>query len=147
MYVGIVGKDENAEHTGELNIIPNNRFLSEVVKKEELRAVSYRKETFRIPFRAKDFGMPFSEFVQRLDAHLAEQLPLRTAKQVGHYRSFIGCRYKADYGYDDKGGAYVEVSFIGRSFRISDTKRGIVAFVESLKGVAPTESGIEVAVE
>lgn len=146
MYVGIVGKDENAEHTGELNIIPNNRFLAELVKKEELRTVSYRKETFRIPFRSKEFPIAFAEFAERLEEYLKDHLPLRTAKQVGHYRSFIGCRYKADYGYDDKGGAYVEISFIGRSFRIPETKKGIVSFVESMKAVKP-ESGIEMETE
>lgn len=136
MCVGIVGKDENAEHTGELNIIPNNRFLSEVVKKEELRAVSYRKETFRIPFRPKEFGMPFSEFVEKLDAYLTEHLPLRTAKQVGHYRSFIGCRYKADYGYDDKGGrvrgSVVHLTFVP-DFRYEEGNRGIRGVPEGFR--------------
>ena len=89
LYVGIVGKDENTEHTGELHIIPNNRFITDAVKKEELRTVSYRKETFRIPFQRADFDMPFSEFLEKLEAYLDEQLPLRTAKQVGNYRSFI----------------------------------------------------------
>lgn len=144
LYVGIVGKDENAEHTGELILIPNNRFLAELVKKEELRTVSYRKETFRIPFRSKDFSVGFAEFSERLEAYLKEHLPMRTAKQVGHYRSFIGCRFKADYGYDDKGNAYAEISFIGRSFRIPETKKGIVAFVESLKaGITETGPGFE----
>lgn len=112
LYVGIVGKDENTEHTGELHIIPNNRFLMDAVKKEELRTVSYRKETFRIPFQSQDFDMPFSEFLQKLEAYLDEQLPLRSAKQVGNYRSFIGRRYKEDFGYDDKGVAHVDILFI-----------------------------------
>ena len=103
------------------------------MKKEELRTVSYRKETFRIPFRSKEYSVGFQEFSERLETYLKEHLPMRTAKQVGHYRSFIGCRFKADYGYDDKGNAYAEISFIGRSFRIPETKKGIVAFAESLK--------------
>lgn len=108
--------------------------------------MSYRKETFRIPFRSKEFPIPFAEFAERLEEYLKDHLPLRTAKQVGHYRSFIGCRYKADYGYDEKGGAYVEISFIGRSFRIPETKKGIVSFVESMKG-AKGVSGSETETE
>lgn len=131
--MGIVGKDETAEHTGELYLIPNNRFFSDFVKKEELRSVSYRKESIRIPFRSSEFGIGFEEFAKRLEKHLEDALPLRSAKQVGNYRSFIGCRYKADYGYDDKGFAYAEISFIGRSYRMHETKKDIVAFVESLK--------------
>lgn len=143
LYVGIVGKDENAEHNGELHIVPNNRFFSSSVKKEELRTVSYRKERVRIPFRNKDFPFPFAEFSRKLEEYLGEHLPLRTAKQVGHYRSFIGSRYKADYGYDEKGNAFVEIAFIGRSFRIPEAKKGIMAFVESLKtGAVATETDV-----
>ena len=117
-YTGIIGRDERSEHTGELHILPNGKFFTDPVKKQELNVTSYRKHTLEIPYNPETFSDSFDVFLVKLEGFLNTKLPLRSAKGVGNYTSFIGCKYKLDFHYNDISSVHVCLSFVGRSNKI-----------------------------
>lgn len=139
LNVGIVGRDENTEHTGMLHVIPNSRFILDGVQKEELSSTSYRCEKIDIPFDPFEFNVPFDTFMQELEAFLSKNLKVRTMKQVGNYRSFAGTQYKLEFSYSVRGKLLITVRFIGKAGHLSDAAKKIVGFVES-KRAKPVES-------
>lgn len=131
-YVGIIGKDEDGEHTGQLYFVPGNRFLMEPVRREELKTTGYRRESVEITYRRRDFSVNFPVFVEKLTEYLDGHLPLRTLGNVGNFRTFIGYRYKLDFD-GHKDGVLVRVDFVGKPIKNTPAKHGIFAFVEGLR--------------
>lgn len=115
LNVGLVGRDANTEHTGTLHVIPNSRFVLDIVQKEELSSTSYRLEQIEIPYDPDNFHVSFEVFLQSLEAFLSKNLKVRTIKQVGNYRSFAGTAYKLDFAYTNRGKMMVTVQFVGKA--------------------------------
>lgn len=133
LNVGIVGRDENTEHTGTLHVIPNSRFILDSVQKEELSSTSYRCEKIEIPFDPSDFNIAFDAFLQNLEDFLSKNLKVRTVKQVGNFRSFAGTQYKMDFSYSNRGKLIVTVRFIAKAGHLSDMAKKIIIHVESMR--------------
>lgn len=131
--VGILGKDNNGESTGQLFVIPNNKFLTEPVRKEELRSASVMRDFFAIPYKNDWFPGSFADFMKELTAFLDTVFPLGSRKNIGNYQSYIGHRYKVDYEYKDDKCLFINLSFIGKSDKNRENIGKIIAFVESKK--------------
>lgn len=134
LNVWLVGRDANTEHTGTLHVVPNSRFILDIVQKEELSSASYRLEQIEIPFDPHDFHVSFEVFLKNLENFLSKNLKVRSIKQVGNYRSFAGTAYKLDFTYTNRGKMMVTVQFVGKAWHLSDATKNIVVFIESMRG-------------
>lgn len=131
--VWILGKDNTWESTGQLFIIPNNKFLTEPVRKEELRSTSVIRDLFAIPYKNEWFDSTFTEFMKELVSFLDRVFPVGNRKNSGNYQSYIGHRYKLDYEYKDDKCLFINLSFVGRSDKNRENIGKIIDFVESKK--------------
>lgn len=66
LSVGIMGKSPRGENTGELFLVPNHKFLSDVVQKQELRPDSIFKDEIEIPYIPENFIVSLDEFLREL---------------------------------------------------------------------------------
>jgi hypothetical protein len=131
--VGILGKDNTGESTGQLFVIPNNKFLTEPIRKEELRSTSAMRDFFSIPYKNEWFPGSFADFMKELTTFLDDTFPVGNRKNVGNYQSYIGHRYKLDYEYEGDKCLSIKLSFIGRSDKNGENIAKIINFVESKK--------------
>ena len=131
--VGILGKDNTGESTGQLFIIPNNKFLTEPVRKEELLSTSVMRDLFSIPYKNEWFTGSFIDFMKELVVFLDDTFAVGNRKNIGNYQSYIGHRYKLDYEYKDDKCLFINLSFIGRSDKNRENIAKIIGFVESKK--------------
>lgn len=66
LSVGILGKDDRGENTGELHIVPSNKFITDVVHKKEVTPNAIFKDFMEIPYYPEKFILPFPEFMKEL---------------------------------------------------------------------------------
>ena len=128
--VGVLGKDNNGESTGQLFIIPNYKFLTDSVRKEELQTSSVMRDFFEIPYRNEYFEGTFADFLKELKVFLDTILPIGNRKNVGNYQSYLGHRYKLDYEYKENECLFINLSFIGKSEKNRENIAKIIAYVE-----------------
>lgn len=133
--VGIIGKDADGESTGQLDIIPNYRFLTESVRKEELGANEIIRDFFYIPYKKEWFEWGFDTFIEDLRKHLDLVFSLGNRRNVGHYQSYIGHRYKIDYEYKEEKCLYIHLTFLGTSAKNKRNIERIISWVERKKKV------------
>lgn len=138
-HVGLLGKDGNGENTGELFTIPNHKFITEIVEKEDLRSGSIVRDEIKIPFSKKDFTLPFEEFMKNLRVFLDETFPMKNTKNVGNYQSYIGHKYKIDFSYLDDKCVTIEIRFVGKPEHNIKNKEKIIGFVDTQ--IEHSESG------
>jgi len=132
LFVGIIGKDDYGEHLGQLYIIPNYKFLTEIVKKEELKIDSYKIETLDIYYTKEDYKKEFGVFFALLEDYLESVLPMRGIKKVGFFKSFAGYRYKMRIETKEKY-IIIKISFIGKPEKLLDIKTQILNFADGEK--------------
>lgn len=131
LSVGLVGRDSHGENTGKLYEIPTHRFLTDIIRKEELDLESIKKELVKIPFHPNEFAVDFPTFLKDFQVFLNSIFPLRNRSNVGNYQTFIGHRYKMDYDYvEDR---YIEIilRYVGNQKKNLERKQKIITFVES----------------
>lgn len=135
LNIGIVGKDENGEHNGQLYKVPNAKFLTDIVRREEITLHAYKLEKISIPYKYELYSMSFDEFTSRLCNFLDTLLSVRTLYNAGNYKTFIGYKYKLRFQYLEKptDGIVVKVFFVEKAENISSLEKNILSFVESLK--------------
>lgn len=132
LYIGIAGKNKFGENTGEFFLIPNNQVRLNVITKVNLSRETYTRSSLIIPYDAKLFPDSFDETVQKIQTFLNNLLPLRAASQVGHFKTYIGVRYKMGYDYkDDK--SLIRIGYLTSRTEEMETKRQILSFIENLK--------------
>lgn len=101
--IGLLGKDNDGDSTGKLFVIPSHRFLTEIIRKEDLHTNSIKKEILKVPFKQQDFSVDLATFLKELEAFLNTLLPLINRKNSGNVQTYIGHRYKMDIDYfEDK---------------------------------------------
>jgi hypothetical protein len=130
LYVGILGKDENGENTGQLFLLPNNTFITQIVKKEELRLTGYKLERLSVRYNIGCMNIDFETFIRELGKYLDNQLPLRNMSQVWNFRSYAGYRYKIAYT-SDKDGIICEISYVSRPVKRSKIQEDIFIFLHA----------------
>lgn len=129
--VGILGKDNDGDSSGKMYEIPSHRFITETVRKEELKTTSIRKELIKIPYKTTEFDIAFHEFLDELRKHMDIFLPLCNRKNAGNYQTYIGYRYKLDIDYLEEKCIIITVWIVGKWENNVENKEKIIEFVES----------------
>lgn len=65
--IGLLGKDCDSDSTGRLFVIPSQKFLTEIIRKEDLHTNSIKKEILKVPFKQQDFSVDFVTFLRELE--------------------------------------------------------------------------------
>ncbi len=132
--VGILGKDANGESTGQLYMVPNFKFLSENIRKEQIGSDEIMRDFFQIPYKKEWFDTEFDTFMEELKKYLDTIFPMGSRKNIGNYQSYIGYRYKLDYEYREDKCLMIQLSFVGKPDRNHRNMEKIIAFIEGKKG-------------
>ncbi len=133
LYVAIAGKDEDGEYNGKLHRIPNMFFASGRTEIQELKNDDYRRVVLNVVYTREKFEDNFENWLAKVRAFLEEHLPSRTWERVGHFKGYLGLKYKLNYDYNDRGEVVVRISFIARPPKNVEQKEKILEFIESLR--------------
>lgn len=131
--IGIVGKDNDGDSTGKFYEIPNHKFITETLRKEDLKTESIRKELLKIPYETTKFSISIEEFLNKLSEYLDKILPIRNRKNAGNYQTYIGYKYKMDIDYLEDKCIIITVGLVGRWEDNVNHKKQIISFVESFR--------------
>lgn len=131
--IGLLGKDNDGDSTGRLFVIPSHRFLTEIIRKEDLHANSIKKEILKVPFKQQDFSVDFATFLQELEAFMNTLLPLINRKNSGNFQTYIGHRYKIDIDYFEDKCIMITIGMVGKWEQSVEYKRKITEFVERFR--------------
>jgi Mechanosensitive ion channel len=136
LTTSIAGKDEHGDFDGGLHHIPNSKFITEVVQRQEIKNNNYRRVTLQALYSNELFKDGFSLWLTNLKEHLDIALIKRSLKDVGNYKSYAGIKYKLHYDYNDDGEIVVSISFISRTKHAVLRKEEIIEYIENTKRVA-----------
>lgn len=137
LYMGISGKNDFGENTGEFYIIPNHQIWTNPVVKVDLSLDNVTKHSLTLVYDGTNFLLPFDEFIQELEAFLLGLMPIKAASQVSYFKSYIGVRYKIDFTYDKDGKPCVWIWFVAKRSDWIRIKKAILSFVEAKKSFDP----------
>lgn len=140
LYVGISGKNDFGENTGEFYIIPNHQIWTNPVVKVDLSLDNVTKHSLTLVYDGANFLLPFDEFIQELETFLLGLMPIKAASQVSYFKSYIGVRYKIDFTYDKDGKPCVWIWFVAKRSEWVRIKKAILSFVEAKKSFDPVLS-------
>jgi len=132
MNIGIVWRDENWENNWQFYRVPNYKFFSDIIKKEDISLHKYKKEDIIIFYKKDDFSISFDEFIEKLSEYLEESLPKRTINNVWNFKTFIWYKYKMRFEYE-KEFLKIKISFIVRPRNIFQIEKWLFSFIESIK--------------
>ncbi|MFC2695517.1 MAG: hypothetical protein ACFN4U_00505 [Candidatus Absconditicoccaceae bacterium] len=133
LYMGVSGKNDFGENTGEFYIIPNHQIWTNPVVKVDLSLDNVTKHSLTLVYDGTNFLLPFDEFIQELEAFLLGLMPIKAASQVSYFKSYIGVRYKIDFTYDKDGKPCVWIGFVAKRSEGVRIKKAILSFVEAKK--------------
>ncbi len=133
LNIWLIGRDENGENNGQFYRVPNYKFFTESIKREDISLHKYKKEEVILLYAKKDYEISFDEYMEKLTWYLDEILPKRNMSSVWNYKTYIGYKYKIKFQYDEKEHLMVKVRFIVRPRNIFEIEKWIFSFVESLK--------------
>lgn len=140
LYMGISGKNDFGENTGEFYIIPNHQIWTNPVVKVDLSLDNVTKHSLTLVYDGANFLLPFDEFIQELETFLLGLMPIKAASQVSYFKSYIGVRYKIDFTYDKDGKPCVWIWFVAKRSDWIRIKKAILSFVEAKKSFDPVLS-------
>lgn len=131
LSVWIMWKSPRWENTWELFLVPNHKFLSDVVQKQELRPDSIFKDEIEIPYSFEKFNVSLEEFLKELRIFLWDNFPLKNANNVGNFVTYIGHRYKLDFYYHEDKYTAILIKFVWKVKENQQKKEIIVKFVDT----------------
>lgn len=129
--VWVLGKDNDGDSTGKLLEIPSHKFITETVRKEELKTTSIRKELIKIPFNTHEFDMELHDLLDALRKYMDTFLPLCNRKNAWNYQTYIGYRYKLDIDYLEDKCIIITIGIVWRWERNVENKEKIFEWIES----------------
>lgn len=132
-YTGIAGRNEFGESTGQSFVIPNNQIRSHPIVRLDLRQDAITRVSLKIPYSYDLYGMSFDDFSCQLKTYLDDLLPVKSAANVSHFKSYIGTRYKMDFSYEKDGILIVRIGFITKRSESFPLKSQIISFLECIK--------------
>ncbi len=138
LNIWVIWKDKNWEHNWQLYRIPNFKFFSEVIKREEISLNKYQKEEMIIYFNKEEFDISLKEFIEKLEIFLNENLQKRNINNCWNYRTFIGHKYKLRFDYDDDKTA-LKLEVIKKPRDIFWFEKQLFSFIDELKIKNPTK--------
>jgi hypothetical protein len=133
LMTSIAGKDKQGDFDGGLHHIPNSKFITETVERQEIKNNNYRRVTLQALYSNEFFVEEFSSWLTNLKKYLDETLVKRSLKDVGNYKSYVGIKYKLHYDYDDDGNIVISISFIARTKNAALRKEEIIEYIESTR--------------
>lgn len=133
LNVYVAGKDTHGDFNGILHQIPNSKFITEIVERQEIKDRDYRCLTLNVLYSDELFEEKFSIWLAKLKKQLDLTLSKRSLKDVGNYKSYAGIRYKIHYDYDEGGLVIVSISFISRTKNAAIKKEEIIEYIETIK--------------
>lgn len=133
LYLGIAGKNDFWEHTGEFYLVPNHHIWTHPITKVNLSSEHTSKHSLNLLYQWDQFSVGFETFVEELKAFLEQLLPRRAASEVSYFKSYIGVKYKMDFSYNNDGEASIWIWFIAKRQEGTEYKQQILAFVEGKK--------------
>lgn len=133
LMTSIAGKDKHGDFDGGLHHVPNSKFITETVERQEIKNNNYRRVTLQALYSNEFFIEQFSPWLTNLKKHLDDTLVKRSLKDVGNYKSYVGIKYKLHYDYDDDGNIVVSISFISRTKNAALRKEEIIEYIESMR--------------
>ena len=136
LYVAIAGKEEDGEYNGKLHRIPNSVFITQKIEAQELKADDYRRVMLTAIYSQDKFEDNFNAWLTKIKNFLEETLPSRTLERVGHFKGYLGVKYKLNFDYNDKGDTVVRISFIARPPRNIELKEKIIEYIETLRKIS-----------
>lgn len=132
LFVWAIWKDENWEHNWQFYMFPNSKFITEIIKKEEIKINNYKKEVFEIYYSKNEFWITFEDFKKELIIFLNKTFKIKTVDDVWNYKTYIWYKYKLRYDYDEKY-MIIKLSFIEKPTKSLELREDITSFIESLK--------------
>lgn len=132
LNIWLVWRDENWENNGQFYLVPNYKFFTENIKRQDISLHKYKREDIVIIFLKEDYKVPFSEFIEKLELYLDETLPKRSINNVWNFKTFIWHKYKIRFEYE-KEFLNIKISFVTRPRNIFDFEKWLFTFVESFK--------------
>jgi hypothetical protein len=132
LHLWLAGRNQAGEHTGEFYLIPNNKVRENPIIKVDYNLNAYQKIACITYYDREKFDCSFDEYMMRLTEFLNKLLPLRSAKNVWHYKSYIGHKYKLNYDMKDDGVMEIWVWFVVKQHKSDEIKRQIYSFVQGL---------------
>ena len=130
LSVGILGKDNRGENSGELFVVPSHKFITDVVHKQALRTGSIFKDSIEIPYAPERFSVDFETFLRELRVFLQTTFPVKKASDVGNFPSYTGHKYKLNCSYHDDQYVAVQIRFIGTIKQNIRYKEQIITFAD-----------------
>lgn len=127
----IMGKSSRWENTWELFLVPNHKFISDIVSKQELRRYSIFKDEIEIPFNPNNFIVTLEKFLEELRKFLVEIFPIKNANNVGNFVSYTWYRYKLDFYFHEDKYTAILVKFVWKGKENQQKKEMIVKFVDN----------------
>lgn len=131
-HLWLAGRNKSGEHTGEFYLIPNNKVWENPIIKVDYNLNAYQKIACTTYYDKQKFDCSFDEYMMRLTEFLDQLLPLRSAKNVWHYKSYIGHKYKLNYEMKDTSVMEIWVWFVVKQRNADEIKRQIYSFVQWL---------------
>lgn len=135
LNVSIAGKDAHGDFNGILHHIPNSKFVTEVVERQEIKDNNYRAVTLEALYSNELFTDTFSSWLTNLKNYLDTTLTKRSLKDVGNYKTYAGIKYKLYYDYNEDGDIVVSISFIARTKNATLRKEEIIAYIETTRRI------------
>lgn len=132
MNIWLVWRDENGENNGQFYRIPNFKFFTENIKREDISLHKYKKEDIIIVYKKDDFNIWLDEFIEKLSEYLENNLPKRTINNVWNFKTYVWYKYKMRFQYE-KELLQIKISFILRPRNIFNIEKWLFSFVEWLK--------------
>ncbi len=133
LMVSIAGKNSYGDLDGALYHIPNSKFISEIVERQEIKDHNYKCVSLEVIYSNELFEDMFSVWLKNLKKHLDDIFTKRSLKDVGNYKTYAGIKYKLFYNYNEDGDIVVNISFITRIKNAATKKEEIIEYVESTR--------------
>lgn len=109
LYLKLLGRNLNGEHTGELLHIANHQIRQHKIALIDLDLNTVQKVLMEIPYNYDDYCLSFDDFVHQFQEFLNETFPINSLKFAEHYKSFKGYKYKLNYDIDSEGRSIVRL--------------------------------------
>jgi hypothetical protein len=135
LTVSVAGKDTYGDFNGILHRIPNSKFITEIVERQEIKDNNYKCVNLQAIYSNELFEDTFSVWLTNLKKYLDGALTKRSLKDVGNYKTYAGIKYKLFYNYNEDGEIVISISFISRIKNAALRKEEIIEYIESTRRV------------
>lgn len=132
LFVWAIWKDQNWEHNGQFYMFPNAKFITETIKKEEIKISNFQREHIDIYYSKNIFWIEYIEFKEKLTEYLDKKIKIKNIDNVWNYKTYIWYRYKMRFNYD-KENLHVKLTFIEKPKKSLLLREEIISFIEWLK--------------